>query len=143
MLLPAGALYASRACVFAKDGELMQEDLPPPVSVSPQEVAVLPPRSHSGALPVFRELPPQHPIDLEALRDVELDVKIELGRTRMRIQDLLKLADGAVLELDRSAGDPVDVYVSDQLVARGEVVVLNDRFGVRLTEVVSPLFDRQ
>ena len=105
----------------------------PPVSVSPDAV---------GVLPVFRELPPQPPStspDIHMLRDVELDVKIELGRVRMRIEDVLNLADGSVGELDRLAGDPVDVFVNDQLVARGEVVVLNDRFAVRLTEVVSPM----
>jgi flagellar motor switch protein FliN/FliY len=131
--------------MFAKDGDVMQEDLPPPVSVSPQTVAVLTPRrgDAASALPVFRELPPQSRPDLENLRDVELAVKIELGRTRMRIEDVLKLGDGAVVELDRSAGDPVDVFVSDRLVARGEVVVLNDRFAVRLTQVVTPLIDGQ
>jgi len=66
-------------------------------------------------------------------------VKIELGRARMRIEDIARLADGAVVELDRAAGDPVDIFVNDRLVARGEVVVLNERFAVRLTEVVAPL----
>ena len=132
----------------AKDGIAMsQQDFsqpqPPPISVSPDEVAVLPRRAASAAvesaLPVFRELPPLHQPDLNALRDVEVDVRIELGRARMRIEDVMHLADGAVLELDRSADDPVDVFVNDRLVARGEVVVLNDRFAVRLTQVVSPL----
>lgn len=71
------------------------------------------------------------------LNDVRLRVKIELGRTRMLVEDVLRLADGSVVELDKLAGDPVDVYVNDRLVARGEVLVLNDNFCVRVSEVIS------
>lgn len=76
---------------------------------------------------------------VELLRDVDLHVKIELGRTRMRVEDVLALAGGAVVELDKLAGDPVDVLVNDRLVARGEVLVLNDNFCVRINEIVSVL----
>src|SRR5439155_15090630 len=125
---------------FAKDGELMPHDQTP-LPISPDAIAAA---THAAAparrpLPLFRELPPQASNDIDLLLDVELDVKIELGRTRMRIEEVLKLADGAVIELNRLAGDPVDVFVSDRLVARGEVVVLNDNFAVRLTEIVSPI----
>jgi flagellar motor switch protein FliN len=75
------------------------------------------------------------PIDL--LKDVDLNVKIELGRTRMLIEDVLRLAEGSVVELDKLAGDPVDVFVNEQLVARGEVLVLNDNFCVRINEIVT------
>ncbi len=75
------------------------------------------------------------PIDL--LKDVDLNVKIELGRTRMLIEDVLRLTEGSVVELDKLAGDPVDVFVNDQLVARGEVLVLNDNFCVRINEIVT------
>ncbi len=75
------------------------------------------------------------PIDL--LSDVTLNVKIELGRTRMLVEDVLRLTDGTVVELDKIAGDPVDVYVNDRLVARGEVLVLNDNFCVRISEIVT------
>ncbi len=74
------------------------------------------------------------PIDL--LRDVELNVKIELGRSKMLVEDVLKLGEGSVVELDKLAGDPVDVFVNDRLVARGEVLVLNDNFCVRVNEIV-------
>jgi len=74
---------------------------------------------------------------IELLKDVDLNVKIELGRTRMLIEDVLRLAEGSVVELDKLAGDPVDVYVNDQLVARGEVLVLNDNFCVRINEIVT------
>ena len=74
---------------------------------------------------------------IDLLRDVDLNVKIELGRSRMRVEDVLKLAEGAVVELDKLAGDPVDVFVNDRLVARGEVLVLNDNFCVRINEIMA------
>jgi flagellar motor switch protein FliN len=74
---------------------------------------------------------------IELLRDVDLNVKIELGRARMLVEDVLKLSEGSVVELDKLAGDPVDVFVNDRLVARGEVLVLNDNFCVRVNEIVA------
>lgn len=71
------------------------------------------------------------------LSDVNLNVRIELGRTHMLVEDVLKLDEGSVVELDKLAGDPVDVYVNNRLVARGEVLVLNDSFCVRVSDVVS------
>lgn len=73
---------------------------------------------------------------IDLLRDVELDVKIELGRSRMVIDDVLRLGEGSVVELDKLAGDPVDVFVNDRLVARGEVLVLNDNFCVRISDIL-------
>jgi flagellar motor switch protein FliN/FliY len=73
---------------------------------------------------------------LDLVRDVELDVKIELGRTQMYLEDVLKLRKGSVVPLDKLAGDPVDVYVNGRLVARGEVLVLNDNFCVRVAELI-------
>jgi flagellar motor switch protein FliN/FliY len=78
---------------------------------------------------------PESSIDL--LRDVDLNVKIELGRSRMLVEDVLKLGEGSVVELDKLAGDPVDVFVNDRLVARGEVLVLNDNFCVRVNEIMA------
>jgi flagellar motor switch protein FliN/FliY len=74
---------------------------------------------------------------IDLLRDVDLNVKIELGRSRMLVEDVLKLNEGSVVELDKLAGDPVDVFVNDRLVARGEVLVLNDNFCVRINEIVA------
>lgn len=74
---------------------------------------------------------------IDLLSDVDLDVKIELGRTRMFVEDVLRLREGAVVELDKLAGDPVDVYVNDRPVARGEVLILNDNFCVRVNEILS------
>ena len=73
---------------------------------------------------------------LDFLMEVPLKVTVELGRKKMRISELLSLAKGAVVELEKVAGEPLDVLVNDQLVARGEAVVINDKFGVRLTDVV-------
>lgn len=74
---------------------------------------------------------------INLLDDVELDVKIELGRAEMLIEDVLALGAGSVVELNKAAGDPVDIYVNDRLVARGEVLVLNDDFCVRINDILS------
>ncbi|MFO0898266.1 MAG: flagellar motor switch protein FliN [Pirellulales bacterium] len=74
---------------------------------------------------------------LELIRDVELELQIELGRTQMYLEDVLKLRKGAVVPLDKLAGDPVDIYVNGRLIARGEVLVLNDNFCVRVAELVT------
>lgn len=79
----------------------------------------------------------------EPLDDVELNVEIELGRLRMRLADVLKLGPGAVLETDKRVTDAVDVWVNQTLVARGEVVVMDGRFAVRVTEVISNLRDER
>ena len=76
---------------------------------------------------------------IELLDDVELEVRVELGRTEMYIEDVLHLGTGSVIELDKLAGDPVDVYVNKRLVARGEVLVLNDNFCVRINSIHSPI----
>ena len=73
---------------------------------------------------------------LELVRDVQLDLKIELGRTHMHLEDVLRLRRGAVVSLDKLAGDPVDIFVNSRMIARGEVLVLNDNFCVRVTELV-------
>lgn len=80
---------------------------------------------------------------IDLLRDVELNVKIELGRSRMLVDDVLRLGEGSVVELDKLAGDPVDVYVNDRLVAHGEVLVLNDNFCVRINDIVRQETDEE
>ncbi len=75
---------------------------------------------------------------IDLLLDVPLNVTVELGRSRMPIRDLLALVSGSVVELAKLAGEPLDVLVNGQPVARGEAVVVNEKFGVRLTEIVSP-----
>ncbi len=79
------------------------------------------------------------PCGLGMLGDVDLHVMVELGRTDMLVEDVLKLGAGSVVELDKLAGDPVDVYVNQRLIARGEVLVLNDNFCIRISEIVANL----
>lgn len=74
---------------------------------------------------------------LDLLRDVELDLRIELGRTQMYLEDVLKLRKGSVVALDKLAGDPVDIFVNGRMIARGEILVLNDNFCVRVAELVA------
>ena len=93
--------------------------------------------------PVFRQLPrpllPAVRPRLERLSDLELTVRIELGRARVTWEELQRLEAGTIIQLDRRADDPVDVYVNDRLVARGEIVILHGKVAVRLIEVVSPV----
>ncbi len=98
--------------------------------------------SMTGTTPANGADPPADLSGLELLGDVDLHVKVELGRTRMLVEDVLRLSEGAVVELDKLAGDPVDVYVNNRLVARGEVLVLNDNFCIRISEIVANL-DKQ
>ncbi len=78
-------------------------------------------------------------LPLAALLDLPLSVSIELGRTRMSVQDLLKLGRGSVIRLERLAGEPIDVYVADRHFAEGEVLVVNEHFGIRITRILSPV----
>ena len=76
--------------------------------------------------------------DMDFLLDIPLEVTVELGNARMFIRDLLQLGQGSVIELEKLAGEPMEVMVNRKLVARGEVVVINEKFGVRLTDIISP-----
>ncbi len=77
--------------------------------------------------------------NLDFILDIPLKVSVELGRANVVIKDLLQLGQGSVLELDKLAGEPLEVLVNGKLVARGEVVVVNEKFGIRLTDIISPL----
>jgi len=77
-------------------------------------------------------------VDIRRILDIPLVVSVELGRNKMQIEDLLRLAQGSVVELNKLAGEPLSVMVHGRLIARGEAVVVNDKFGVRLTDVISP-----
>jgi flagellar motor switch protein FliN/FliY len=96
------------------------------LSASPAELGALLPEGGGGEL------------NLEVLLDVPVTLQLEVGRARVPIRNLLQLNPGSVIELERGAAEPLDVYVNGTLIAHGEVVVVNDRFGVRLTDVVSP-----
>ncbi|MCU0316570.1 MAG: flagellar motor switch protein FliN [Fimbriimonadaceae bacterium] len=86
----------------------------------------------SGALPELSDT------GLELLMDIPLEISVELGRVKMVVKDVVELGSGSIVEIDKAAGEPVDVMVNGRLVARGEVVVIEDNFGVRITEILSP-----
>ena len=78
----------------------------------------------------------QDEMDLDVLQNIPVTLSVEVGRTGMQIRDLLKLSEGSVIELDRVAGESIDILVNNTVIARGEVVVVNERYGVRLTQVL-------
>ena len=92
-----------------------------------------PVRSEGGS---GESLGPQAAADLEAVFDVPVRISAVLGHSKMHVSDLLKLASGTVLELDRKVGEAIDIYVNDRLVARGEVVLVEDKLGVTMTEII-------
>ena len=69
--------------------------------------------------------------------DVPLDLSVEIGRTRMQVKNILDLRQGSIVELDKQAGDPVDIFVNGRIIAKGDVVIINDNFGMRITEIIS------
>lgn len=75
--------------------------------------------------------------DFQAIRDVEIEITLEIGRRRMRVVDVLRLAPGQTIELSKAAGEPIDIYVNGQLLGRGEVAVVSDHYGVRITELIT------
>ena len=81
---------------------------------------------------------PGEDVKLDAILDIPVHISMEIGRTQISIRNLLKLNQGSVVELDRLAGEPMDVLVNGTLIARGEVVVVNEKFGLRLTDIISP-----
>jgi len=97
-----------------------------------------------AAAATFEELQPdgvagdEGDIKIDAILDVPITISMEIGRSRINIRNLLQLNQGSVVELDRLAGEPMDVLVNGTLIAQGEVVVVNEKFGIRLTDIVSP-----
>jgi len=77
--------------------------------------------------------------NLDFILDIPLRVSVELGRTKILVRDLLQLGQGSVVELSKFAGEPLELLVNDKLIARGEVVVVNEKFGIRLTDIISPV----
>lgn len=77
--------------------------------------------------------------ELDFILDIPLELSVELGKTKMLVNDLLQLAQGSIIELNKLAGEPLEVYINRKLIARGEVVVVNEKFGVRLTDVITPI----
>ncbi|MCE5333026.1 MAG: flagellar motor switch protein FliN [Desulfobacteraceae bacterium] len=77
--------------------------------------------------------------DVDFLLDIPLEISVELGRTKILINDLLQLGQGSVIELTKLAGEPLEILINQKLIARGEAVVVNEKFGVRITDIISPI----
>ncbi|AJG22123.1 flagellar motor switch protein FliN [Cupriavidus basilensis] len=107
-----------------------------------QAVAATPATATPAASKVFQPLEKETPSgfhnDIEMILDIPVQLTVELGRTKVPIKTLLQLAQGSVVELDGLAGEPMDVLVNGYLIAQGEVVVVNDKFGIRLTDIITP-----
>lgn len=91
-----------------------------------------------GSAKKASQVPAMQDRNLNLILDIPLKVSVELGRTKMPVSELLNLTQGSVIELNKLAGEPMEVYVNDKLIARGEAVVVNEKFGVRLTDIISP-----
>jgi flagellar motor switch protein FliN/FliY len=110
---------------------LAEAEAQSPVPAVPNAAAAVFPRLGDGAAGAQRD-------DIDLVLDIPVQLTVELGRTRIPIKHILQLAQGSVIELDALAGEPMDVLVNGFLIAQGEVVVVNDKFGIRLTDIVTP-----
>ncbi|MEK6261493.1 MAG: flagellar motor switch protein FliN [Planctomycetota bacterium] len=128
-MLPADELLRQAEQQLA-DAMSMQGDFPDttPAVTKPFPLAPFDPAPATGSA---------SGLSLESLNDIELDVTLELGRAEVTIEELLQLREGSVVPLDKAAGDPIDILANGRLVARGEVIVVDDKFGVRICEVIS------
>ena len=136
---PAEPSDAAELCVAQRDLDLLLHQAEQALaSIDQPTAAKLPDGVRPFVLEPLSGAPASAEIaTLELIRDVELDLRIELGRTHMYLEDVLKLRKGSVVPLDKLAGDPVDIYVNGLLIARGEVLVLNDNFCVRVAELIA------
>jgi flagellar motor switch protein FliN len=139
-LLKNGAMGESSESPKKRDDDLQWDDVQKEMETSQSRKPPMQTREVSAAS--FEEVQkgetPKSSLDLDFILDIPLFLTVELGRNRMLISELLQLGQGSVVELTKLAGEPMDVYVNKRLIARGEVVVINEKFGVRLTDIVSP-----
>ena len=116
--------------LLLRKAEMALASVDEPVATMPAGIQTFKFNEFAGAPPTTEAA------TLELMRDVQLDLTIELGRTHMHLEEILKLRQGTVVPLDKLAGDPADIYVNGRLIARGEVLVLNDNFCVRVAELI-------
>ena len=137
MSVEEGAPMSEEDRMAAEWAAALEESAPPPretasevatAADTPATFANLAPTPSQGAVPG----------DINMILDIPVQLTVELGRTRIPIKNILQLAQGSVVELDALAGEPMDVLVNGFLIAQGEVVVVNDKFGIRLTDIVTP-----
>jgi flagellar motor switch protein FliN/FliY len=125
------AEWAAALAESKPSGEVASEISGPAESVAPAEFAKFAPSAAPGSGPGTGN-------DINMILDIPVQLTVELGRTRIPIKHILQLAQGSVVELETLAGEPMDVLVNGYLIAQGEVVVVNDKFGIRLTDIVTP-----
>ncbi len=133
----AASTSATEGLIAPQDMELLLRQAEAALASIEQPSAAVPPVKRYQFEEFAGAPPSTDAATLELLRDVELELKIELGRTEMYLEDVLKLRKGSVVSLDKLAGDPVDIFVNGRLIARGEILVLNDNFCVRIAELVA------
>lgn len=126
------------AAAMAEQAAATQQDTADIVNNSTETRSAQP-----AAASVFHELSREHVThsarqDIDLILDIPVQMTVELGRTKIAIKNLLQLAQGSVVELDGMAGEPMDVLINGCLIAQGEVVVVNDKFGIRLTDIITP-----
>lgn len=124
------------------DSQVVEDDWGAAMAEQTQaEAAAL--QTQADTQPVFKEFSGKNKLtetqnDIDFILDIPVQLTVELGRTKIAIKNLLQLAQGSVVELDGMAGEPMDVLVNGCLIAQGEVVVVNDKFGIRLTDIITP-----
>jgi flagellar motor switch protein FliN/FliY len=126
-----GSALAEQALASAPAPEPAPPPPAPPASSTAAGERVFPPLQGSAGFDIARG-------DIDRVLDVPVQLTAELGRTRITIKSLLQLSQGSVVELDGLAGQPMDVFINGYLIAQGEVVVVNDKFGIRLTDIITP-----
>lgn len=118
---------------MSSENRTEDQQKPAPVVTAPTDTAEFP------ELSSVAQKPSNSLRDMDFILDIPLEMSVELGRTTMLLNDLLQLGQGSVVELNKLAGEPLEVLINGRLVARGEVVVVNEKFGVRITDIISPL----
>ncbi|MFQ5543469.1 MAG: flagellar motor switch protein FliN [Nitrospiria bacterium] len=130
----------AKAMAEAMAAEAPQEEVDPQADIDALTAAAMSEQSEAERAPLSPLQPeaPSAPLGkLDFILDVPLSITVNLGKTTMLIKELLQLGQGSVVELEKMAGEPMDVYIGEKLIARGEVVVVNEKFGIRLTDIVS------
>lgn len=139
---PAGEIPASPSELEEEESQPEANDQKSPEQTQGQQSATAS-ESDVSPLPDFSNmLADAAASSIDILNDVDLNVKVELGRSRLTVDEILRLTEGYVVELDKLAGDPVDVLVNEQLIARGEVLVVNDSFCVRVNEIIAGVSEK-
>jgi flagellar motor switch protein FliN/FliY len=126
-----------------QDDQILDDDWGAAIAEQAAAEAAALEKQQSASAAVFQDfgtknVRPDTPNDIDFILDIPVQLTVELGRTKIAIKNLLQLAQGSVVELDGLAGEPMDVLVNGCLIAQGEVVVVNDKFGIRLTDIITP-----